>query len=529
MDFHDGTQSAQSEIDFENKKLAILEDSYTKRLKLYKKDSTEYTNILSEKLTAEAKNKDDILKIRDAAAKTAADLMIKEATNKFVGGVDHTVDEEVEFQKRILAIQESAFDYRLGLYKQDSDEYKKILSEKEKAESDTSNNIIKIYEKQERVLRAQAQADNAFSKIGTDKADLQTQLDLVTNKISPQQAEDDKYKKEKEQLQSLIDAKYDQVTAFGKMDEEYQKSLADLYNTEDQLVKLNGEHAIKTAEEVKKERMAKEEAVFAAAANFASAFQEVFDSFSQARVDKLTAERDADVAAAGNNAAAKTAIEKEYNNRINKEKRKQAVIDKGIALFNVAINTAQAVTKAYADMDPVTASFFAALIIAQGVIQAAVIAAKPLPQFKTGTQHAPAGPAVVGEEGYELVERNGRMFISPNKASVMNLKGGERIYSHKESTKIIENSVKVHEMNKLVDTGRLHSQLSNSLREGKRQETIMLMRQSGQLTKSDITEAMQTAFKSQTVHETHLNERELVKYLKRKDEIIKYNNSRYSS
>lgn len=95
-------------------------------------------------------------------------------------------------------------------------------------------------------------------------------------------------------------------------------------------------------------------------------------------------------------------IERQEAARLEAEKAlkiKTAKEEKMIGLFNIAINTAVAISKA-------TASLMLPLIpwlIAQGAIQAAIIAAKPIPQFAEGTNFAPGGEAIVGERGPERI------------------------------------------------------------------------------------------------------------------------------
>ena len=70
--------------------------------------------------------------------------------------------------------------------------------------------------------------------------------------------------------------------------------------------------------------------------------------------------------------------ENEYNNRVKEIKRKQAEADKGAAVFNIFLSTAQAIAKASPNLALI------ALAAALGAVQTAAVLAKPLPAFKTG-------------------------------------------------------------------------------------------------------------------------------------------------
>lgn len=70
--------------------------------------------------------------------------------------------------------------------------------------------------------------------------------------------------------------------------------------------------------------------------------------------------------------------EENYNKKKNEINRKAAIADKLAALFNIGINTAVGITKAFPNV------FLQVLIAAAGALQAATVAAKPIPQFAKG-------------------------------------------------------------------------------------------------------------------------------------------------
>lgn len=74
------------------------------------------------------------------------------------------------------------------------------------------------------------------------------------------------------------------------------------------------------------------------------------------------------------------ALEEQSAQQLAEIRKKQAINDKAAALFEIAINTAQAITKFLAAGQPVLAAFAAA----QGIIQGAVVASQPIPEFAKG-------------------------------------------------------------------------------------------------------------------------------------------------
>ena len=93
-------------------------------------------------------------------------------------------------------------------------------------------------------------------------------------------------------------------------------------------------------------------------------------------------------------------IEKETQKKIREEKRKQAILDKAAAVFQIAINTAVSATNPAVAINPV----LQALVILQGIIQTAAVVAQPIPYRKGSKDTGAKGHlARVGEEGEELV------------------------------------------------------------------------------------------------------------------------------
>ena len=95
---------------------------------------------------------------------------------------------------------------------------------------------------------------------------------------------------------------------------------------------------------------------------------------------------------------------------INAEKRKQAVADRALAIFDIGINTAVAISKSVAG-SPLTGglpfSAFAAII---GAAQIAAVLAKPLPKFEKGgliggRLHSQGGTIIEAEQGEYMVNR----------------------------------------------------------------------------------------------------------------------------
>jgi hypothetical protein len=152
----------------------------------------------------------------------------------------------------------------------------------------------------------------------------------------------------------------------------------------------------------------------------------IYNSFSEKRISDIEKERDAQLEsidaqleqnaeyldkrriseeeAAANEKALqkeKLRIEEETQKRINQEKRKQAILNKANAIFEIGLNTAIALS------NPQNLASFGSLspfIAALGALQIAAVLAQPIPYRKGSKDTGPKGHlARVGEEGEELV------------------------------------------------------------------------------------------------------------------------------
>jgi hypothetical protein len=113
--------------------------------------------------------------------------------------------------------------------------------------------------------------------------------------------------------------------------------------------------------------------------------------------------------------------------------RKYALFQKGIDTAGIIANTALAVTKQlFVTPLPAGAPFVAA-IVAAGAAQLAKVLATPLPQYELGTPEGghTGGKAIVGEAGTELGRTpDGKLFLTPSKASIMDLPKRTEIIPH---------------------------------------------------------------------------------------------------
>lgn len=128
-------------------------------------------------------------------------------------------------------------------------------------------------------------------------------------------------------------------------------------------------------------------------------------------------------------------LEEETARKQREIKRKQAIQDKAQALFNIAINTAQAIIAALATVPP--NPILAASAAVTGAVQAGIVASRPIPEFYKGTESSPEGLAFVGERGAELLEYpDGSTRIATEK-TLEYLPKGTKVKTADETKKIL--------------------------------------------------------------------------------------------
>ena len=257
----------------------------------------------------------------------------------------------------------------------------------------------------------------------------------------------------------------------------------------------------------------------------------------------LDKQKERELAVAGLTAEQKRAIEADFNAKkeaqdnaanakIKKIKIAQAKEDKLFAAFQIAINTAVAISRVLAEVPKfdfgVSTGILVAAYATLGAVELAAVLAKPLPKFRTGTDYAPKGLAIVNEEGPEIIQdRNGNVRVASGNLAM--LQGGEKIYTHDASKKLIEDSIKYQAAHDIIASGNTQSRLAAEIRKGRDQHDIEKMAvamRSGGLTESSLERVMTKVMKSLPVQENHYDERGYLKRIREINERRTYLNGR---
>lgn len=226
----------------------------------------------------------------------------------------------------------------------------------------------------------------------------------------------------------------------------FERKLWELRNEEAQ---LGADNRIEIEERMKDALIQLQQQIFQSIGEITSNFSAAEDARLQNQLDKLQAQRDRDLELAGDNADAKLAIEQEFTQKseqIQKQqaanRKKQAILEKGIAAFQIGVNTAQAIIAALAPppvgLGPVAGIPLGVVIGAIGALQLAAVLSKPVPTFAEGGI-APGGPIIAGEIGTEMMFfPSGKIGFTPSRATVMDdVPRGTQIVPHDETMRML--------------------------------------------------------------------------------------------
>lgn len=178
-----------------------------------------------------------------------------------------------------------------------------------------------------------------------------------------------------------------------------------------------------------------------AALAISEAFQQAFNTISQysnANFEQmyrnLEQQRDVSILFAGESATAREEIERQYEERRRRIQRQQAEAQKRMAMFNIAVDTAQAIVATLAQTPPPAGLPLAALIGAIGAVQLTMVASQPIPAFEKGGIHDGGLMLVNDGKGSNYAEKvvtpDGKVHEPKGRNVVMNAPKGTKIFTH---------------------------------------------------------------------------------------------------
>lgn len=306
------------------------------------------------------------------------------------------INERIANIKKTFLAEKQGVDAELGILEKLRAELKKVTEEREKA-SDTKD----INKANVRIKQIQAEIDKL---LGVGKASERVKIELqrlagIDFMTGLTASSLERLRSGVEALGKVYEKTYgEQITGIGEVSKATQKQadsfVSDIDARINALASKNGrEEELRLINEAR-EKEQYERRVYLAQ-EFTSTVQGLYASIvayqnqaDQARMLQFEANKERELAAAGNNTKERNRIELEYDAKIKALRRKQAEREKRLAIFNAIINVAQGVTKAIAE-GGIVGVILGALVAAAGAIQIATISNQPPPAYAKGTKSVP--------------------------------------------------------------------------------------------------------------------------------------------
>lgn len=177
------------------------------------------------------------------------------------------------------------------------------------------------------------------------------------------------------------------------------------------------------------------------------AFQEAFNTINELsnqsfENEYLNLEKRKETALmfAGDSATAQSEIERQAEEKRKQIAEREFKAQKAQALFNIAVNTAQAVIGALATLPSPSAVPLSIAVGAIGLAQAGIVASREIPQYWTGTDNAKEGFALTQERGREIImDRFGKIkdLGSDDGARLTKMKAGDKVLNNEKTMELL--------------------------------------------------------------------------------------------
>jgi hypothetical protein len=245
----------------------------------------------------------------------------------------------------------------------------------------------------------------------------------------------------REHEQRLLEIEQRGLDGLISVNQDYGKAISEL---EDKKLQNSIKAQEKLTSTTKKEQGKRDKIERAAIEKGTALANELFSLKSaslNAQADQEQIRYDNAVKAAGANTVLLAQIEADHAKKLADIRRKQAENDKRQALFNIIISTAQAIVRDIRDFGFPLALPFILADTAIGAVQAAVVAAQPIPQYFVGRRGGPAELAEVAERGPELIERVNKSaseryeYVSTR--SLVELNAGDNVYTAPQTSEML--------------------------------------------------------------------------------------------
>jgi hypothetical protein len=417
----------QEILDRENAIQAIRSGNRTKSLEEAKKAAEDAAKAREKLAQAEldilTRSLSDQEKVLNDSNKEIQELEKTFTEAKFKAGSAKEIEEQKKLQNAIEEIKKQATAKNIELEKQSQE---KILAAKLEAAKAAEGATLQV---QLAALQNQQTLElESADALGKSKLEITTRYGLLIANVNKQIGDAIL----NTQLNNLKTLEIAEGTSLERRIElinvNAEKRKADATNSIKDEKELSSAIALINAEtqqaitnENKTELEKRVEAVFKyaqAVGSILTSLNDISKELSQNRIEDINNEKDAQLKAINESSDTerskirqREALEKRVARDIAAEKTKQAKLDKALAIFQVSLNTAEAVSKAIA-ASPLTGGLpFSAIVAALGLAQIGAILAKPIPKFAQGgvvggKLHSQGGTPIEAEKDEYIVKRS---------------------------------------------------------------------------------------------------------------------------
>ena len=371
------------------------------------------------------------------------------------------------------------------IVKQGSNDYLEIKKDEAKLEADiiketTQNkidNINKVAKYYDDLLKEGS--DNEIAKMYETVDELAiVDSKIAMDKINLAKGSGDKIEKIKDDYQEkLIDNEINGISLLLSLNDKFHFLTVDAESQMSEklksLRKKRNEEDFDDTEKIEKEKLRIKQ-------QYADAGQDIinagFDFTAQLYDNQLArAERThtVELQSATDSVEGRMLADAKYDKKKREIEKKQAIRKKTQGVFNIIIDTAQAIMGFLKDPG---GELGAAMAIGAGItggIELGTVLSEPIPAYAKGKKGAKKGLSLMGEEGVELVEEpSGKKWLTDDKATLYNLSGGENIYPTDETQKMLAQQAFNNSFN-IIGLGETNSILRSIDRKAGEQIFIM--------------------------------------------------------
>jgi tape measure domain-containing protein len=451
MDNQDAPDYTRLEARKEYSRLAveILDKQYKKEQALALDNLTDNLNKAEQQYQKNIENGYNDVKNNEEFAKAKADIEATFLNETELALINHSRNwqnlmyEDADFNEKI---RKATFDKEEKLRKKTIEEVRKLNQEINKSEQ---NKYLKIANDESKTLKTRQAAFQEYQKLALQQIDLDQQADLA--RATPEEYDGIifKYKELADAIKGL-ESPLD--VANEKMKDFLRNSALDTISKG--LDKL-GLNSLKIFTDIDRNGQTTFSKLFEAAKTSGEQFAVVFETVGnvfqdvmnmmmeasnrrfEAEKQKLQEETEIALAFAGESDSARAEIERQAEKRRKEIAAREFKAKKKQAIFNIAIDTAQAIISIWAQVPKVdfgvSAGLLSAFVGALGAAQIAMVSSQEVPAFKDGGVHDGGLMLVNDAKGSNFRETiktpDGKLYQPKGRNVLMNAPKGTEIFT----------------------------------------------------------------------------------------------------